>query len=162
MTCDINWLVIYVKTNKTVVYTIPFQPSDNSVICIRLRCNSLWTPGTSTYVPLNVSSPFTTVEPVSNAFCGTVFHKIRTINLNSNKTRQSFLFHACSCSGFNIVKWAKTSLTFNSCWWDCQHSENKNHNMLYVLHLSRIHKFHKSFICINNCVSYLLYNAYSM
>ena len=33
MTCDTNWLVIYVKTNKTVVYTIPFQPSDYSVIC---------------------------------------------------------------------------------------------------------------------------------
>ena len=39
---------IYVKTNKTVVYTIPFQPSDYSVFCIRLRCSSLWTPRTST------------------------------------------------------------------------------------------------------------------
>ena len=38
-----------------MVYTFPFQPSDYSVICIRLRCSSLWTPRTSTYVPLNVS-----------------------------------------------------------------------------------------------------------
>ena len=33
-------LVIYVKTNKTVVYTIPFQRSDFSVICIS-TCNNM-------------------------------------------------------------------------------------------------------------------------